>query len=236
MQAADVLTGQRSAKFGAQPIKVPLLHHEDMVGPAKMPGGNADAGARLCAGRASLVAVDTIKDPLGREAALAILATDEQELHMFFGAALAAVVLYHLPLPVDTCPGLAHIRGPIDQPPNRQWAYHPRILPEWAEHPNPRAARVWYADERTPQDNNMARMLRLVQVILHQKRFILRGNMQDHIIRIAIILHPPQIGAPFDDDLLSPLLGYSHIPIIPFQQRVARLVCLWVLSSEPTEP
>lgn len=80
VQEDDGLADNRFAELLPQPAQVALLHYEDHIGPAQQPGRDADAGARLGAGRADLMPGVAIEDALGREAAELVAATDEEEV------------------------------------------------------------------------------------------------------------------------------------------------------------
>jgi hypothetical protein len=81
METDDPFSGKLLAELGAKSIAMALFHHENDISPAKMPWRYTNTRAWLCARRAHLMSIDTIKDPFSRETALAILATNEQKFH-----------------------------------------------------------------------------------------------------------------------------------------------------------
>ena len=90
-QHDEGLAGQLGPEFLPQNIGVAALHHKHHVGPAEVPGRYAHPRARLGTGRAGLVVRVLIKKPLGREAAPAVLTTDEEKLPGFGGKQIARV-------------------------------------------------------------------------------------------------------------------------------------------------
>jgi hypothetical protein len=82
VEADDALPSDFLAELLLQPIQMPLLHHEDQVGPTEVPGRDPDSGALLCADRADVVTTDPVEDRLGGEASKAILAADKKNFHI----------------------------------------------------------------------------------------------------------------------------------------------------------
>ena len=78
VQTNDALAEASISEFRFQSLQMALFHHENDVGPPQMPARNPNPGARLSPGRTGLMALETIKHALGRQASLLVLAADKQ--------------------------------------------------------------------------------------------------------------------------------------------------------------
>lgn len=81
VEADHLLPRERVAELFAHATHVPLLHRHRQVGPAQVPGGHADAGARLGARGAHLVPVRVREQVLGGQGAQPVAGADEEDLH-----------------------------------------------------------------------------------------------------------------------------------------------------------
>lgn len=77
VETDDALARELVAKLLPEATEMSLLHHEDEVRPAEVPGRDADSRAVFGAGRANVVTSHAVENRFGRQTAESVATADE---------------------------------------------------------------------------------------------------------------------------------------------------------------